>query len=1140
MSTRFDLIGTPLTPGVTLLEASAGTGKTYAIAGLYLRHVVEGRLGAEQILVVTFTRAATAELRRRIRGLLSLARRVASGRKAPAGGERSLVECILSKVPPEGLELRLSAALESFEQAPICTIDSFCQRVLQEHAFETQTLFDAEFAADVTVERTRLADDFWRQRFYGPDGVLRARLAAAAGLEAPALEALVRGVQNLAEFQVDPAFVPDAATERIVLEREARALGPDAAIPDELAARWASAVRAELVMGFRSGLSASLEQHRRLTFSDLRQRLSSAVRGPHGPALVRAVRRRLRVALIDEFQDTDPVQFDLFHRLFAENAPAHHLCLVGDPKQAIYSFRGADVFAYLGASKSAHRRFTLPANWRSETGLVEAINAVFGRPGANPFALPGIRFERVESRGQADATPFQEAGRRRPPLQVDFWVPGPGEDRKGAQQAAVAERVAARIAALLADPETGFGPSGEGGLRRLQPGDIAVLVARHGEALLVESALRDRGIATVRQTQERIFGTEEASQMLRLLRALAGGAAERELRAAAATPLLGWTAADLDAVGRDPARWTSLLHRLMEQGQRWDWQGFLAAWEGLVATEGVRSRLLPLPDGERRFTNFNHLAEVLQRAATEDRLGPLALVDWLERRLADPADATEDEHLLRLDRDDAAVRLVTIHASKGLEYPVVFCPFLFEPHSRRFGEGDLVAFHEPNDGLRLHADLSPADSEPRARAAGLATGEDFAERLRLVYVALTRAKHRCHLVWGPVGRRTGGAEKSPLGWLLHPPAGAELVPLSELAEVLKAHLKPDKSFADLRGQLEDFLATVPAGSIELAEFAVPVSRVPGNPDADPVPFRPRPREFRGAIQGDWRVTSYSALTGHSRAFPGADTEPDSPVPSPSEPLPSVRVPPDPFRGTGAGDVLHAVFERLPGLENLDAALDDCIAMQLRDRGFGGADLPGRVRSMVQNTLAAPLADECGAPPFRLAEVALSAWKVEVPFHLPLRRVNPAALAEVAARHRRPGVWSRWPEALGALGFDPVRGFLTGKIDLVFSQGGRFHVVDWKSNVLGPTAESYTPEVVLETMLGSQYLLQYHLYLLALDRQLRRRMAGYDPDRHLGGAWYLFVRGLHPDHPGRGVFHDTPSSAFLRELGDLLVDDRRIG
>jgi exodeoxyribonuclease V beta subunit len=331
--------------------------------------------------------------------------------------------------------------------------------------------------------------------------------------------------------------------------------------------------------------------------------------------------------------------------------------------------------------------------------------------------------------------------------------------------------VADRIARMLGDPRTGFAQPG-GGFVRLRPRDVAVLVVRHGEAVLVEEALRARGIATVRQTQERIFGTSEAAQLRLWMRALVVGATERELRAAAAGVLVGWSARGLDDAGRHPARWSRLVAAFAEHGERWRRLGFLAAWEAFVSGSDLRDRLLPLPDGERRFTNLAQLAEILQRAATADRLGPQALLDWFERHLADADGSPDDEHLLRLDRDDDAVRLVTIHASKGLEYPVVFCPFLWEPNSVRRKTGAPVAFHDPDDERRLHVDVSGA-GEAYERAKEIADGEGVAERLRLIYVALTRARNRCHVVWGAVPRRNGGSEGSALGWLLHPPADAD-------------------------------------------------------------------------------------------------------------------------------------------------------------------------------------------------------------------------------------------------------------------------------------------------------------------------------------------------------------------------------
>jgi len=1130
-SRRFDLLETPLEPGITLLEASAGTGKTYAIAGIYLRLVAEAGLRVEEILVVTFTRAATAELRGRIRNLLALAQRSAAGRPMPTSGEAALVSAILARTDRTVVGARLASALETFEQAPVCTIDSFCQRVLQEHAFETRTLFDAEFAADVAEERNRWVDDFWRRRFYGPSGAVRARMAGSAGVTVESLRDLARALQNLAEFTVDPDFESGAVSARLAAEREA---GDGTAVDEEVLRVWAAALRAEFVGGFRRGLSEALERRRSLTFSDLRQRLSEALEGSHGPGLVDSVRRRMRAALIDEFQDTDPVQFSLFRRLFADGTTRHLLCLVGDPKQAIYSFRGADVFAYLDAAGLVSRRYTLPANYRSESRLVDAVNAVFGRPGANPFVLPAIGFEPVEARGPADRNPFEEAGIRRPPLQVDWWEPGPGETVKAAQASAVAEKVADRIARMLWDPRTGFAQPG-GGFVRLRPRDVAVLVVRHGEAVLVEEALRARGIATVRQTQERIFGTSEAAQLRLWMRALVVGATERELRAAAAGVLVGWSARGLDDAGRHPARWSRMVAAFAEHGERWRRLGFLAAWEAFVSGSDLRDRLLPLPDGERRFTNLAQLAEILQRAATADRLGPQALLDWFERHLADADGSPDDEHLLRLDRDDDAVRLVTIHASKGLEYPVVFCPFLWEPNSVRRKTGAPVAFHDPDDERRLHVDVSGA-GEAYERAKEIADGEGVAERLRLIYVALTRARNRCHVVWGAVPRRNGGSEGSALGWLLHPPADADRIPLREVAERLKERLKPGKEFADLRGELEDWMGSLTAGSVALTELTSAGGSGPAELPPTDRAFQPVPRAFRGSIASDWRVASYSSLTGNARELPEADTEPET-LPVAAEPVAESLPMPDPFRGTAAGEVLHAILERLPGLADPEAGLEGLVAERLE---IGGYKIPGlvpRVVGQIRRTLAAPLAGTDGSP-FRLSDVPMSGWRCEVPFHLPLRRIVPADLAEVAARHGRPGDWKRWPEALSRLGFEPVRGYLTGKIDLVFRQDGRFHVVDWKSNVLGPRPEDYTPKAVFEAMLGSQYLLQYHLYLLALDRHLAARMPGYDPARHLGGAWYLFVRGTDPEHPGRGVFHDRPSPEFLRELSSRLVDDRR--
>lgn len=1143
MNDAFHITDTPLAPGVTLLEASAGTGKTFAIAGLYLRHLVANELQVGELLVVTFTRAATAELRRRIRNLLALARRIAEGRPDGGNPDAALVREILKGRDMDKMRALFRLALESFETAPVCTIDSFCQRALQEHAFVTRTLFDAEFAADVTEARRSVVDDFWRERFYVPEGSLRARLADIAGLKQEDLQTVAGRALNQAAFEIvpEPAADPTAARQKLETDIQGRTteegyLEDAAGKPSELfvaqAAEWVSLLKIELLHEIRDRLTGKLERDRRLTFGDLRQRLADALRGPHGQRLVATIRKRLRVALIDEFQDTDPVQFEMFSRLFGDVSSGHYLYLVGDPKQAIYSFRGADVFAYLGASETAARRFTLPANWRSERMLVNAVNHLFDR-GENPFVIPEIRFQPVDSRGRAEKEPFIESGGRRPPLRIEYWEPGDDAGTKDAQQEFVAQYVADGIAAMLSDAGTGFLRE-DRTLRRLRPGDVAVLISTHNEAALVESALRTLGVATVRQTRERIFATAEAAQLLRVIKAAAGPADDRVMRAAAASSLLGWSAVRLDAIEREPAAWLALLRRFREYAVRWERQGFLAAWEMLCDGEEVRARFLRLPDGERRFTNLVHLAEVLQHAASAGRLGRHALVEWLERNIADPAASEDDEHLLRLDRDDEAVKLVTIHTSKGLEYPVVICPFLFEPFGRKSDKTAPVAFHDPADGWKLKLDVSVPGGQQRGRAEQLSFGEDFAEKLRLIYVALTRARNRCHVVWGPLKRRNGGVEKSPLGWLLHPLANAANIPPGDAIEALKKHLKPEKEIRELRSELEDIVEGAPDGCIELHPLAETQRPTEYRPAADTA-AQPRfvPEPFTGAIDTAWRVTSYSSLSGHSRETPEADTEPET--------LRTGPMVPDPFRGVGAGNALHAVLERLPLLAGRETELPGLVETQLRANGFDPDRLKERLLSLVRHTLASPLAAtrRHDDDPDSIDAVPMSAWRMEVPFHLPLRLIKANRLSEIAARHRRPGDWSAWPESLAALGFEPVHGYLTGKIDLVFSYRERFHIVDWKSNVVGPSPEDYTPEAVFDVMLRSQYLLQYHLYLLALDRHLRRRIAGYDYDRHFGGAWYLFVRGMDPAHPGRGVFYDRPSAEFIRELGEAIIDDSRL-
>ena len=1177
----FDLARTPLLRGVTLLEASAGTGKTFTIAGLFLRLLLEQRLTVDQILVVTFTEAATAELRGRIRERLSEARDFLRVGQT----EDSLWTALLFSGAPEQQSERLAqieAALEQFDEAAVFTIHGFCQRVLQERAFESRVLFDAELTPDVTPFLREVADNFWRRHFY--DAPLRqVWLAQQAELTPDSLfellrqhtqqaqvKVLARGTDSLwtaaltdAESALDAAGaiwrkdrerivahfgVPGGAwgnspynrnaemSERFAVLDQLFSGSPPplngakvlaefrqavlaqfknktlarAEVPKhpffvacdrfgEALAVWGSRMRYEFLTRSRAELNRLKERDRRFGFDDLLHRVADTLSGPSGPALAVALRRRYRAALIDEFQDTDPIQWRIFETLFATGES--FLQLVGDPKQAIYSFRGADVFAYLRARNRATREFTLGENWRSEANLVAATNQVFSR-NARPFALSEIAFHPVAARGRADATPLTEDGVRVPPLQVWYWdaladqVPNVGD-----QKERLAEAVADELVRLL-------GGNVRLGERALEPGNVAILVESHFEAEVIAAALTRRRIPSVQRTQQSVFATREAAAVQSLLEALVDGGRVGPQRTALTTSLVGLSAAELDALETNESAWEGWLETLARWSELWARHGFLTMFETVLRERQTRGRLLARAEGERRLTNFLHLGELLQQAAAEERLTPRALVSWLasQRGRAAEGEAAAKESLLRLERDAAAVQLVTFHSSKGLEYPVVFCPFLCRRIERPQAP---VLFHDPEQDWALFHDVGSRQLEENRRRM---LGENFAENLRLLYVALTRAQHRCYVGWGILKY----AETAGLSWLLHPPPIAPGLDLDDIPETLKEFvngLDDDDRRAAVTSLEGSSTAVQPLPPLTTQRWQPPEVQAP------PV----EARVFRGDIRRDWGLASFSTLArGQVEEAPDRDAV-DRPLPDP------VDSPLAQFRGTRAGNCLHEV------LEELDFPLADAVTIttkvteRLRAHGFPPEALVPEVSALIERVLAAEVAP---GTPFRAVAPA-QCWR-ELEFVLPLNRITPARLRAAFADALPPGSETDLLAALNRLGFAEVEGFLTGFMDLVLVHEGRWWLVDWKSNWLGDAPEDYGPAAMRQEMVEQQYMLQYHLYLLALDRLLRIRLPDYDYDRHVGGVVYVFVRGVTATDRELGLFRDRPARATLETLAQQLL------
>jgi len=1079
---RFDLLHTPLS-GRNLIEASAGTGKTFTIAGVYLRLVLEEELDVSRILVVTFTEAATKELKERVRKKLKEAE---SGFEAGASEDFLIAGLLQSSSDHHKARRLLASAVRSFDEAAIFTIHGFCQRMLQDNPFESGSLCDTELVTDQGKILTEIAQDYWRINCYGAP-VERIAAADAARVSPESLLKLAQRVCS------DPnaTVIPDPPAETTEVED------------------WLLALK----RGFCDYLRAELPKRKRLrnvrSFDDLLGDLRAALTRT-GSTLPRLIRERYQAALIDEFQDTDPIQFAIFDAIYPVGCEIPFF-LIGDPKQAIYSFRGADIFAYMGAAEATEERHTLLQNFRSEPGLIEAVNTLFASRDL-PFLYPQIGFNKVEA-APKEASRLTEAGERKAPLK--FWL-APRKDagkpiNKGDAWDQLPETVASEIARLLRGGAAGKliieelkkeGEDERWAQRAVQPRDIAVLVRANRQAKLMQRALTRRGIPSVLCSAGNLFESDEAAELLRLLSAVAQPGHESLLRGALATDLVGVSGAELALLMDDEKGWEEILEEFRGYHDTWNTGSCMSMALQFMEKRKVRERLLAEPMGERRLTNLLHAIETIHQAQVKERLGMEGVIAWLACRITE--EPKKEEYEIRLETDEAAVQLVTIHKSKGLEYPIVFLPFCWAEFN---GKDEGALFHDEDRKVVL--DIGSQEMETNK---ALAAQEALAESLRLLYVALTRGKHRTYLVWGAFK----DAGDSALHYLLHP---------DQTAAKGQVTLKD----CEIRERLTS-LAQSSSGAIELLDM----------PPADLEQYRARdertpelaPVLFTGTITRDWRVASFTSLS--SRQHHTAEL-PDRDEGSPVEEHPARDAEPSGIfafpKGAKAGIFLHKIFEELDFTQataRLEALVDD----QLDKHGFS-ADWSQAVRDMVQNVLQAPL----GSEGITLTQVGPERRLTELEFFFPLSLVTSDRLKEAAARFMaRHGAAANLTldvaDLFSRLSFSPVKGMLLGFIDLVFEQGGRYYIVDWKSNHLGNAPQDYGQAALKRAMEENFYPLQYLLYTVALDNYLRLRIPDYDYGRHFGGVFYLFLRGV--DGTGNGVFADRPPKEFIAELAAVLL------
>ncbi len=1167
--------------GIHLIEAGAGTGKTYTIASLFAHYVLEG-IDSHKILVVTFTNAASEELHGRIRARLVQLLQCFENLE---GREDAFLEQVLLKYSaPDKRQAvidRLKLAIRTLDEAAIFTIHGFCQRVLTDHAFNSGQAYDTELTTDENELWNQAIEDWWRIHAYplSPEFLTLFLLALESldqftelqlplrVIQPPSLvpevsetiEELYRewsslkpDLQTLAEIWkhrspeivrileesktlsraqqsayhkerlaemlerihdyfeaegrlVNPEIIAYLSREMLDKHSTKAKCGKDPELRDpffnacqdlsdrvhKLVARFRIRALIESIGFVLEQIETAKRKRRIMTYNDQLTRLYEALDDSRGPDLANNLRRNFPIAMIDEFQDTDAVQYRIFRAIYT-GEPGTALTLIGDPKQSIYRFRGSDIFTYMEARRDAgNAGYTLDTNWRSTPGLIQAVNAIFEFRAAPFIYHEAIGFSPVhpaESRASSKKGP-QPFGSNIGEAPLTIWKIPLDENgkpyNKGLARDLLAKVTASGIAKLLTKLESA----------KTRASDIAVLVRTKYEGQAIQSALRERGIASVSITKDNIYHSEEASGLQILLVAIAESGNQQALRNALASSLLNLTYPEMDRIWADEEEWRAWSDNLKHLGELWRHKGFMAMFQHLLDSQGIGEGIAHRGNAERGLTNLMHLAELLQEACKQHP-APSSLLAWFDRQRGQPG---IQETELRLESDDGLVRIVTIHSSKGLEYPIVFLPVVWDAKPVADEDGNLIEYHDHSGKAWLDAGLS---RETRKKAHCLAEKERLAEDLRLLYVALTRARSKIFVAWGRVN--SGQQElsgKSALAYLLHSRQS-----VADLDHALPNGFPDD---LDLDADLKR-LAEPSGGNIEIRELPeVDGFSKPGRARLPDAPIEVS--EFKGRIATDWRIASFTGLTRdvHQPAQQGSPRLDDDPI---------LNFP----AGNRTGSFLHLMLENLDFQGPMDIQAQTLwprFAARFNFDSNPNPEIMTRWLSHIVNT-------RLNSHGLRLKDLPMKRRLNELEFDFSLRQVEISALNRVLNQHaRRP---------IEAIETENFQGFVNGVIDLIFAHEGRYYIADYKTNYLGGSLDDYLPERLDDAIFDRRYDLQYLLYTLALHRYLKQRIGAYRYSEHFGGVYYLFLRAMRPEDPRyRGIFHVLPDQSVVESLDELV-------
>ena len=1164
-----------------LIEANAGTGKTYAIANLCLRFILEGKkIG--QLLVVTFTRDATDELRGRIRKRLYDARQMLRSKQV-SDNEDEFFRGLLTLYPEgserDGALQHLELALLDISSAPFFTIHGFCQQALTDEAFASGQTFELEQADDSVLIRSALRD-WWRRKTYTlTPGELTVFQEQISGFED--FTELVKPLLKIPAPELSPT--PPKNIEQLIkkLDDELNAMATiwqqqretakelllsdttglnrnrhriatlesfidalDSALlhpplcfpqqkellaishsrltfkantpeetkalfdikvftqPEQLLTRIEESKSKIITYEINNACSFVQQQleeikqdNGQLSFDDMISRLHNALN--HGSAaktLAKELAKDYPVILVDEFQDTDALQYAIFSKIHQADE-RHTLIMIGDPKQAIYGFRGGDIFTYIQARRDAEHRWSLSTNWRSTPEMINAVNTLFNSD--NAFTFEDIPYEESNAAPDEQRKATQLVTNNAPQPALIFENLPLNENNTPQNVDNTREHVhltvARRIADLLADNASQLGD------KPLRPADIAILVRTGFEATAVREALLDCGIRAVTAGRDSIWNSEEAESLLILLEAALLPTDRKLLRQALSAPVLNLQVPELHKINKDNHYWAAWAELLHETGTIWRERGFMAGFQHLL--NGFTSALPPvagndneksaswlnrLPDPERSLTNLLHLADLLQQASHEFPAGEPLLV-WARRQqeVENP-----DEHELRLESDEELVKIVTIHRSKGLEFPVVFVPYLWSCRPANHKNNTSINWHEKNDSSFRHYYTPWKESDSPAMIH--AEHERLAEDIRLAYVALTRAISYCHVFFGPAGSRDGHAGRTALAWLL----------------------------SEKDTELNNTIFTVKPGNVSLESLRNKSDIAVLNPCQDNSPHRINlgtapadilePAKLERRLRLNWRIGSYSAMTRNvhqsTKVAPARD---------------NMAFPLRYKAGAQIGSFLHALLEHINPGYPLRSQMKRLVPIFALRHGAGKKQDIDALTAWMDDILSTPLNNT----DLTLASLDRSKVLHELEFDLGVSKVEHTRIDDLLRQNE---------DGRPPLDFETFEGMINGVIDMVFEHEGKYYVADYKSNLLGRNLEDYSQDKLAEDIANRRYDLQYLIYTLALHRHLRQRLANYNYQRDFGGVYYLFLRAMTPQTgTDYGVFFTKPTEELVTRLDDQI-------